>query len=245
MELAGAEQLTHRGRKDIYEYVESHGEVRERAARTALGMDRREFGHHVTILKRDGLLTETDAGHLQVAYDGTDEAEHESDGVTFSIRQARQSDITGLIGVMREAIDEETYVVAESVADMIDHEEVLLRHNEVETRMFFVACVEEDVVGWVHVAHPEVEKLAHTAELTVGVLEAYRGHGIGSQLLQRGLDWAREQGYEKIYNSAPSTNERAIRFLEDHGWEVEARREDHYLIDGEYVDEVMMAIILD
>jgi len=41
-------------------------------------------------------------------------------------------------------------------------------------------------------------------------------------------------------NSVPATNGTAIEFLEGHGWEVEATREDHYLIDEEYVDEVMM-----
>lgn len=243
MEPPVERELEHRGRKDIYEYVESHGNVREREVRATLGMDPREFGHHVNILKRDGILAETEDGHLQVAYAETDETEHEADELTYTIRQARQADITGLIGVMREAIDEE-YVVAESVADMIDHEEVLLRRNEVESRMFFVACVEDDVVGWVHLEHPEVEKLRHTAELTVGVLDGYRGHDIGRNLLDRGLDWGREQGYEKVYNSVPSTNERAIGFLEDQNWEIEARREDHYKIGDDYVDEVMMGIRL-
>ena len=243
MEPPVGRELDHRGRKDIYEYVESHGDVREREVRATLGMDAREFGHHVNILKRDGILTETEDGHLQIAHADTDETEHDSGDLTYTIRQARQSDITGLVGVMREAIDEE-YVVAESVADMLDHEEVLLRRNEVESRMFFVACVDDDVVGWVHLEHPEMEKLRHTAELTVGVLDGYRGHGIGRSLLDRGLDWGRGQGYEKVYNSVPSTNDGAIGFLEDHGWEIEARREDHYKIGDGYVDEVMMGITL-
>ena len=142
-------------------------------------------------------------------------------------------------------IDDGTYIVAETVADIIDHEEVLLRHNEIESRMFFVACVTDDVVGWVHIAHPEVDKLSHTAELTVGVLEEYRQHGIGSHLLGRGVEWAATNGYERLYNSVPSTNEAAIAFLEGQGWEIEAVREDHYKIDDEYVDEVMMARQLD
>ncbi len=77
-----------------------------------------------------------------------------------------------------------------------------------------------------------------------GWLERYRGHGIGSQLLARGTEWAASNGYEKLYNSVPSTNEDAIEFLEDHGWDTDAIREDHYKIDDEYVDEVMMAVDL-
>lgn len=243
MELPGRREFDHRGRKDIYQYVEGNGEVRPREVRRALGMESREFGHHVELLRRDGLLAETDDGRLRVAYTQVDEETHDDGEIAFTVRGARQADISGLVGLIRTAVDED-YVVAENVADVLDHEQVLLRNNDVESRVFFVACVEEDVVGWVHVTSPELEKLAHTAELTVGVLERYRGHGIGAALLDRGVAWSRDQGYEKLYNSVPATNERAISFLSAHGWREEARRPDHYRIDGDAVDEVMMAVDL-
>jgi len=244
MKLTEELDFGHRGRRDLYEFVESHGDVKPAHAREALNMEPREFGHHAAILKRDGVLAETDSGNLQVAYEEAAKEEYADEDVEFTIRQARQEDITGLVGVMRSAVEPGRYIVAESVADLVDHEQVLLRNNELESRIFFVACVEGDVVGWVHLAHPEIGKLEHTAELTVGVLEEYRGHGIGSHLLQRGLEWANQQGYEKIYQSIPSTNEAALEFLEEHGWGEAARREDHYKIDGEYIDEVMMEIDL-
>jgi len=240
MELAEPPQFEHGDRKDIYEYVESHGSVDPEEMRTALHMEPRPFGHHVAILKRDGVIEDVD-GELRIAYEETAEEEFSDEGVEFVIRQARQEDLTGLVGAIREAIGGKTYVDAETVADVVDSEGVLLRHNELESRIFFVACVEGEVVGWVHLKHPEIDKLSHTAELTLGVLDRYRGHGIGSHLLERGLEWAGSQGYEKIYNSVPSTNEEGIEFLATHGWETEAVREDHYKLDGEYIDEVMMA----
>ncbi|PSQ02862.1 hypothetical protein BRC94_01025, partial [Halobacteriales archaeon QS_5_70_17] len=91
----------------------------------------------------------------------------------------------------------------------------LLRHDSVESRVFFVATVNDDVVGWVHLNAPEIEKLSQTAELTVGVIDQNRGHSKGSHLLGRGLEWAKSEGYEKIYSSVPSTNEGAIEFLRD------------------------------
>src|SRR6056297_3650087 len=189
MELTEPLQFDHEDRRDIYEHVESHGSVEPRAARSALQMDPRPFGHHVAILKRDGVLEEID-GELRVAYNDTVEEEIEADDVEFTIRQAREEDLTGLVGAIRQAIGGGKYINAETVADIVDTEGVLLRHNELESRIFFVACVDGDVVGWVHLKHPEIEKLSHTAELTVGVLERYRGHGIGSHLLERGLEWA-------------------------------------------------------
>ncbi|AGB31914.1 GCN5-related N-acetyltransferase [Natrinema pellirubrum DSM 15624] len=234
-------EFGHEDRKRIYEYVERHGAVDPDDTRERLGIDPSGFRHHVAILKRDGRLEKGD-GKLRVTIDAGAEEEYVSADLEFHIRPARQEDLTGIVGAIRQVAEERTYIEAESVADEIDHEEALLRHNELESRMFFVATVEDDVVGWVHLYAPEIDKLSHTAELTVGVLEEYRGHGIGSHLLSRGLEWAGSNGYEKLYQSVPSTNEGAIAFLEGHGWETEAVREDHYKLNGHYVDEVMMAV---
>jgi ribosomal protein S18 acetylase RimI-like enzyme len=145
------------------------------------------------------------------------------------------------VGAIRQAIGGGEYVRAETVADVVDSEGVLLRHNEIESRIFFVATINDEVIGWVHLRHMDLEKLSHTAQLTVGVLEEYRSHGIGSHLLERGLEWAAQQGFERIENALPATNEQAIEFLEERGFEKEAVREDHYKLNGHYVDEVMMA----
>ncbi|WP_255168006.1 bifunctional helix-turn-helix transcriptional regulator/GNAT family N-acetyltransferase [Natrononativus amylolyticus] len=243
MAFAEEHEFGHEDRKRIYEYVERHGAVDPDDVQDRLGIDPGGFRHHVAILKRDGRL-EIENGTLRVTIDAGAEEEYVSEDLEFHIRPARQEDLSGIVGAIRQVAEEKTYIVAESVADEIDHENALLRHNELEARMFFVATVNGEVVGWVHLRGPELDKLSHTAELTVGVIEEYRGHGIGSHLLSRGLEWAGANGYEKVYNSVPSTNEEAIAFLEEHGWETEAVREDHYKLNGHYVDEVMMALEL-
>jgi ribosomal protein S18 acetylase RimI-like enzyme len=240
MQFSDELEFTHRDRKDIYEYVEARGSVKYEDARKALHMDPEAFGHHVAILRRDRVV-ERDDDVLRIAFEPDEEERYVDNGLEVVIRQAREEDLTGLVGAIRGALADRTYIEGESVADIVESENVLLRHNDVQSRVFFVATVGGDVVGWVHLSHPELQKLSHTAELTVGVLEEYRGHGIGTKLMERGERWARENDYEKLYNSVPSTNEGAIKFLEGRGWETEAVRERHYKIDDEYVDEVMMA----
>ncbi|WP_129116423.1 GNAT family N-acetyltransferase [Halegenticoccus tardaugens] len=228
-------------RRDVYNYIERHGAVREDELRRALNLDPSALGVHLTILRRDGYVRKV-GNKLQVAYQEDFAEKHESGDVAFTIRSADQVDLSELIEVMRMVAEEGSYIEAETVADMIDHEEVILRHNELHSRMFFVATIDDEVVGWVHLDLPEAEKLGHTAVLTVGVHPEHRGHGVGGRLLDRGVEWARDRGFEKLYNSVPATNETAIEFLEAHGWETEAVRRDHYRIDDEYVDEVMMAV---
>jgi ribosomal protein S18 acetylase RimI-like enzyme len=262
MKMSESVTLDHEDRAEIYDYVERQGTVPKTEVITGTLDQRRALTHHVAILKRDGYLEETDDSELRIALEtGEEEAFSTDDEGDFTIRPARQDDLAGIVGAIRQVTDELTYVVAESVADELDHENVLLRHNELESRMFFVATVEnagardasgrsggvdprDEVVGWAHLHAPELEKLSHTAELTVGVLDGYRERGIGNRLLERALQWADENGYEKLYQSVPSTNERAIEFFEDRDWQVEAVRKDHYKLGDEYIDEVMMALVL-
>jgi L-amino acid N-acyltransferase YncA len=240
MEVVEQLQFGHGDRRDIYEYVERNGPTEPETVRRRLNMQPRAFGHHVAILERDNVV-ETRDERLRVAFEGGEDEEFDTGELSFTIRQAREEDLTGLVGAIREAIGSGEHVQAESVADIVDTEGVLLRHNEIESRIFFVATVDDEVVGWVHLKHRELEKLSHTAELTLGVLEQYQKRGIGGRLLERGLEWANAQGFERIYNSIPSSNERATEFFGDHGFEVEAIREDHYKLDGEFIDEIMMA----
>lgn len=227
----------------IYEYVERNGLVEPQAVAEAVEMESDQFDHEVAILKRDGYLEEHD-GALYVALEAGTAEEYTSDGVEYVIRPARQEDLSGILGTIRQITEGKRYLVAESVAEHLDYEGVLIRHNDVETRMFFVATVTDDVVGWAHLEAPELEKLSHAAKLTVGVLEEYRRHGIGSHLLHRSLEWAAAQGYQKVYNSIPATNKEAGTFLDEHGFETEAIRKDHYMIDDGFVDERMMATTL-
>ncbi|WP_254761741.1 GNAT family N-acetyltransferase [Natrinema marinum] len=227
----------------LYDYVERNGAVTTDDLEAAFSMESRRLTESIAALEADGYL-ESDDGLLRIAIETGAETEHTIEGLTFTIRPAEQSDLRGLVSVMREVAEENDYLVAETVVDLLDREEVVFRHNDIESRIFFVATVDDEVVGWVHLRSPNFEKLAHTAELTMGVLEEYRGHGIGSQLMERGLKWADSNGYEKVYQSVPATNQDAVRFLEDHRWETEAIRQAHYKIDGNYVAEQMMGVML-
>ncbi len=244
MDVTETLTFDHTDRKDIYDYIESHGIVREDEVRRALNFEPAALGAHLTVLRRDGYIRKV-GDKVQVAYEEEDARTFEAeDGTECTIRTAQQVDLDALVDAIKEVAEEGTYIEAETVGDMIDHEEVILRHNKVQSRMVFVATVEDELAGWVHLDLPETGKLRHTAVLTVGARAKFRGKGIGSHLLERGVEWTDEHGFEKLYNSVPATNEEAISFLKDHGWETEAVREDHYKIDDEYVDEVMMAVRL-
>lgn len=226
--------------KLIYQYVERHGTAARHRTRSALAMSPDEFESELDQLLERGYL-EDDGGTLRVELGAGSVEEHECPEFDYTIRPARQEDFEGLVETIRDVTAEETYVVAESIAERLLYEDTVNRHNTVESRVFFVATREGEVVGWTHLDLPQVEKLRSSAKLTVGVREASRENGVGSRLLERAVDWAEANGYQKLYNSVPSTNDGALAFLESHGWNTEGIRRNHYTIDDHSIDEVMMA----
>ena len=226
--------------EEIYRYVERHGTAARHRVRDVTSLAAEEFQDELERLKSRGYL-EDDGGTLRVALDVGSIERYETDDGEYVIRPARQDDFEGLIGAIRDVTSEDTYVVAESIAEQLLYEDTVTRHNAVESRVFFVATVDGEVVGWSHLELPQVDKLQSTAQVTVGVRSDHQNRDIGSTLLDRAMDWAEANGYRKVYNSVPTTNDRAIAFLEDRGWETEGVRKDHYTIGDDHVDEVMLA----
>ena len=226
--------------EEIYRYVERHGTAARHRVREVTSLPPTEFREALEDLQTRGYL-EDDGGTLQVALDVGSVETYKTDAFTYTVRPAQQSDFEGLVETIRDVTDEETYVVAETIAEQLLYEDTVTRHNTVESRVFFVATVDGEVVGWSHLELSQLEKLQSTAQLTVGVRGDVHGNAVGGKLLWRALDWAEANGYRKVYNSVPITNDEAIAFLEKHGWETEGVRKDHYTIDDSHVDEVMMA----
>jgi GNAT superfamily N-acetyltransferase len=287
--MTGPSELTFENdvRQRIYEYVERNGtaspsEIRHQvridtgppaskpARSSGLTAERTpmpvaQVREHLQGLESEGYLAQ-DGGTYRVAV-GDDRATHEVEGGTVIVRPARHEDLADLAAVVEEVASEETYVDARTIAAVIDHEETPTRHNERESRVFFIATHSPDggdagtddadgnngdggdggdgngeIVGWVHLEGLQLAELRHVAELTVGVVAPHRREGIGKRLLDHGLEWAGGAGYEKLYQTLPATNEEAISFLESEGWEREATHADHYRISDEYVDEALLAI---
>ena len=226
--------------KDIYQFVERHGTAARHRVREIVSLSAEEFRAELERLTSQGYIEEN-GGTLRIALDAGSVERHTTGEITYTIRPARNEDFEPLVDAIRDVTATSDYVIAEGIAEQLLYEDTVTRHNTVESRVFFMAVHDGDVIGWTHLDLPQLEKLQNTARVTVGVREEYRGTGIGSRLLERALEWAKANGYHKVYNSVPAVNDEAIAFLEEHGWHTEGIRRDHYTLDDELVDEVMMA----
>ncbi|WP_088810945.1 MULTISPECIES: GNAT family N-acetyltransferase [Listeria] len=109
----------------------------------------------------------------------------------------------------------------------------------------FVAVNGDQVVGILGYHSPiPLPSNKHVATLDIAVHPDYQKQGIASQLMTFLKENAKKEGYTKLQLRVLSKNEKAISFYTKNGFHVEGRLEKEFLINGEYVDDIIMAYFL-
>jgi len=101
------------------------------------------------------------------------------------------------------------------------------------------------VVGWasLNVFNPR-EAYRHVADISVYVERGWRGKGIGGALLTRLRDLAREHGFHKMVLSAFPTNAAGVALYTRHGFRTVGIYKEQGLLDGRWVDTILMEKLL-
>ena len=74
----------------------------------------------------------------------------------------------------------------------------------------------------------------------MNIVKGHREKGVGTAVMRYVLDWAKDNKLEKITLSVFSNNSRAINLYEKFGFQTVGVRRKQYIIQGNYVDEVIM-----
>jgi ribosomal protein S18 acetylase RimI-like enzyme len=109
-----------------------------------------------------------------------------------------------------------------------------------------VAAACEEVVGYL-ILGPWValESAAHVAEVHgLAVTPERQGEGIAARLLAAAIERCRRECVRRLVLRVLSTNPGAIRLYERHGFEVEGVQREAFLLDGAYIDDLLMALDL-
>ena len=85
----------------------------------------------------------------------------------------------------------------------------------------------------------------HVADLGLMVDASARRQGVGRMLLSAAVAWARGSGVRKLELHVFPWNEPALRLYESFGFEREGYRKRHYERDGEHVDAILMAYLVE
>ncbi|MFI7004658.1 GNAT family N-acetyltransferase [Nocardia sp. NPDC050175] len=112
-----------------------------------------------------------------------------------------------------------------------------------EPEHYLVAELDNRLVGYLRLVQPiPVPSAAHVRQIQgLAVDEEFRGHGIGTDLLERAFAEARGEGATRLTLRVLAPNTDARRLYERMGFTVEGTLHHEFLIDGTYVDDILMA----
>jgi RimJ/RimL family protein N-acetyltransferase len=107
----------------------------------------------------------------------------------------------------------------------------------------FVAVSGDDVVGWCDVRRHPRPIYTHAGILGMGLLQPFRGQGIGTRLIRITLAAAQAAGMTRVELSVREGNLNAIELYNRVGFAVEGLSRNAVKIDGAYENVIQMAVL--
>lgn len=124
-------------------------------------------------------------------------------------------------------------------------EEFISQHDGTAKSVLYLAFENSKIAGMAHLTSIERKELDHTVTLGLNVKKALRGKSIGSALLRHLMDWAKENPViERIELEVLANNQQAIHMYEKVGFEREGVKRSAVKKGSEYIDIIIMGIIL-
>ncbi len=164
------------------------------------------------------------------------------DGRMVEIRRAETDDAPGIIDCFNDVMSEGIYLLGERYLG--DEDFLGMRIRDEFNELFLVAIHNNNVIGVLTLTRESFQKNRHVAFLGIAIRRGFRHQGIGRAMMEMSFEWAREMGIEKICLEVFSTNVNAIELYKKLGFEIEGIRKKQFKIEGNYVDDVLMAKFL-
>jgi len=106
------------------------------------------------------------------------------------------------------------------------------------------AELNEELVGFISASRLPLQRVKHSVYIVIGVLKKASGKGVGTKLFKQLISWAKDNDITRLELTVMVHNKRAINLYKKIGFVIEGIKKKSLLIDGNYVDEYFMGMIL-
>ena len=156
------------------------------------------------------------------------------------IRRAAPDDAKEVAHVLNSVIYEGKYTAFSK--PFTEEEERAFISSLGERSAIFVAEVHDRIVGIqvIDLLADYADSMKHVATMGTWVLPDFRRHGIGHLLAEESFGFAQHKGYEKVVIQVLASNEQAIRFYSDLGFERIGTAKRQVKLDGEFYDAIYL-----
>jgi RimJ/RimL family protein N-acetyltransferase len=163
------------------------------------------------------------------------------------IRLAEEMDAERLSNLIRDVENTAEYMLygpGERKYDIENKRKLISSIQAENNSAIFLAEDNNELTGYLIAKGGGATRNVHTAYIVVGILDNFRGQGIGSRLFQALTKWAKEKELHRLELTVVTHNEAGIRLYKKQGFEVEGTKKHSLRINGEFADEYYMAKLL-
>ena len=158
----------------------------------------------------------------------------------MQIRKIDQGEAKIFFDCMK-SIDQETKFMMFEPDERQFDENLITSYLTNKDDLFVGAFNEHEIVGFLAAKRGNFRRIRHSAYIVIGVRQTFQGQGIGSKLFDKLDEWARKNQLKRLELTVEVSNTPAINLYEKHGFSIEGIKRKTTLVDGEFVDEYMMA----
>lgn len=163
----------------------------------------------------------------------------------FKVRELKIEDLDGALSSFEQVASERIYLGTEEVNDRTRQRWLESWADDGKRNLFAVAESEGKIIGGIVLTSLFSPKSDHVRNLGMWVLKDHRGKGVGKALMKYAFSWARRRGdIKRITLEVYASNTSAVNMYTKNGFVFEGVFRNNAVIDGQYVDEIAMALEL-
>jgi RimJ/RimL family protein N-acetyltransferase len=170
-------------------------------------------------------------------------------GKIILIREAKKEDAAALIAYVKKVACETDFLTfgkGEFRKTIKEEQQIIQQHAKAKNQIFLLAEYEGEIVGILNVNANEKSRLRHIGDFGVTVKKDYWGQGIGTNLIECMLEWARKSGVIRKINLVVQTNNKAaIKLYKKLGFKKEGVLRRDSFINGKFYDAYAMGMMID
>ena len=169
-------------------------------------------------------------------------------GKIVILRNAEPEDAAALIALVQQVDTETTFLSREpgefSMTEA-DERTFIQSQKDMPNARLVVAEIDGRIVAFSGAFFHTTSRYRHAGEVTLAVLAAHWGMGIGQALLAEHIAWCKQNNVKKINLTVDTQNLRAISLYHRLGFVVEGRQSrERRLADGTYRESYWMGLAL-
>ena len=163
------------------------------------------------------------------------------------IRGIKLEDAEGFVSLVKQVEESADFMMMEAGERTLSAEQQRKRIEQMKSGgNSTILLAEEDgkLVGYLIVVGGDAKRVLHRGYLVIGILNEFRGQGIGTKLFSHLDDWAKAHHISRLELTVVIQNEMAVALYKKSGFEIEGTKRNSLLIDNVFYDEYYMAKLL-